>query len=245
MILTPLPPFDRGHVLVVDDNSDMRAYLSSLLAPFVTVECVCYGEAGLQSALQRVPWLVVSDVMMPRLDGFGLLSALRGHALTRSVPVILVSARAGEESRVDGLRAGADDYLVKLFSGKELVVRVQTQLELSRLRRGLEREVAARTHELQQAHEGLREAHASLQAAHERLRAEMAERVSVELELGTAHARARLMEGSTDGGDEAEAGDICSHAVPRGAEPAERSAWYGGTDARQAAGGSGVCMSTG
>jgi signal transduction histidine kinase len=88
---------------------------------------------------------VVADVMMPRLDGFGLLRELRGDPATRTIPVILLSARAGEEARVEGLAAGADDYVVKPFSARELVARVGGALELARVRReAAERERAAR-----------------------------------------------------------------------------------------------------
>ena len=73
--------------------------------------------------------------MMPELDGFGLLRELRDKSETRTIPIILLSARAGEESRVEGLDAGADDYLVKPFSARELIARVQTHLQLARVRR--------------------------------------------------------------------------------------------------------------
>src|SRR5690606_29753684 len=81
------------------------------------------------------PDLVVSDVMMPRMDGFELLAALRREPATREIPIILLCARAGEESRIEGLDAGADDYLVKPFSARELLARVNAHLEMARLRR--------------------------------------------------------------------------------------------------------------
>src|SRR5581483_4712779 len=79
--------------------------------------------------------LVLSDVMMPKLDGFGLLAGLRADPELRDIPIVLLSARAGEEARVAGIEAGADDYLVKPFSARELLARVGANLELSRLRR--------------------------------------------------------------------------------------------------------------
>ncbi|MGK3893807.1 response regulator transcription factor, partial [Enterococcus faecium] len=82
------------------------------------------GRDALESALERPPDLVLTDVMMPGLDGFGLLAALRAHERTKVLPVLLLSARAAEESRVEGLAAGADDYLVKPFSARELLARV-------------------------------------------------------------------------------------------------------------------------
>jgi PAS domain S-box-containing protein len=102
-------------------------------------------------ARRAVPSLVLTDVMMPNLDGFGLLRALREDPRTRSVPVVMLSARAGEESRVEGLSRGADDYLIKPFSAKELVTRVRTHLELGRLRLAAETERSRLVSLLEQA----------------------------------------------------------------------------------------------
>ncbi|GMU08239.1 ATP-binding protein [Corallococcus caeni] len=126
---------ERGHVLLADDNADMREYVSRLLGAHWTVEAVADGEAALQAARARPPDLILSDVMMPRLDGFGLLQALRADERTRTVPVILLSARAGEEAQEEGLNAGADDYLVKPFSTRDLLSRVTAQVTRSRLRK--------------------------------------------------------------------------------------------------------------
>ncbi|HUJ25582.1 MAG TPA: ATP-binding protein [Myxococcales bacterium] len=125
----------RARVLVADDNADMRDYLRRLIAPRWEVEVVPDGAAALASALARPPDLVLSDVMMPALDGFGLLRELRAHPQTAAVPVILLSARAGEEALVEGRAAGADDYMVKPFSARELEARIESQLALARLRR--------------------------------------------------------------------------------------------------------------
>jgi signal transduction histidine kinase len=130
---------ERSRILIADDNADMREYLRRLLAPQYDVEAVPDGEAAFQSALQRLPDLVVTDVMMPKLDGFGLLKALRGAARTATVPIMLLSARAGEESRLEGIAAGADDYVVKPFAARELVARVEARLLLSRMRRETEK----------------------------------------------------------------------------------------------------------
>jgi PAS domain S-box-containing protein len=134
----------RPRVLVADDNPDMRQYLSRLLGGAYEVEEVADGEAALAAARERPPDLMLADVMMPGLDGFGLLRELRADPRTRTVPVVLLSGRAGEESRVEGLAAGADDYLVKPFSARELLARVGTHLEMARLRR----EAARRENEL-------------------------------------------------------------------------------------------------
>lgn len=124
-----------GRILLADDNADMREYVRRLLSERWTVEAVGEGAAAFTAACERVPDLVLTDVMMPGMNGFELLQALRADPRTREVPVILLSARAGEESRVEGLEAGADDYLVKPFSARELTARVGAHLELARLRR--------------------------------------------------------------------------------------------------------------
>jgi signal transduction histidine kinase len=126
---------DRPRVLMADDNADMRQYVGRLLAEHYRVEAFPDGEAALSSALDQPPDLILTDVMMPRLDGFGLMKALRADPRTSSLPVIMLSARAGEESRVEGLESGADDYLVKPFSAKELLACVGAHLKINRLRR--------------------------------------------------------------------------------------------------------------
>jgi signal transduction histidine kinase len=126
---------ERASVLVADDNADMRDYLARLLAVRWNVQVATDGREALGKARDQPPDLVLSDVMMPVLDGVGLLKALRDHPRTSHIPVVLLSARAGEEAVLEGLQTGADDYLVKPFSARELVARVQTHLDLARLRR--------------------------------------------------------------------------------------------------------------
>jgi signal transduction histidine kinase/DNA-binding response OmpR family regulator len=133
----------RPRILLADDNADMREYVRRLLSERYEVETAADGEAALGAARARTPDLVLTDVMMPRLDGFGLLKALREDPATSVVPVILLSARAGEESRVEGIEAGADDYLVKPFAARELLARVGTHLDLARARREEEERTAA------------------------------------------------------------------------------------------------------
>jgi PAS domain S-box-containing protein len=132
-----------GHVLVADDNADMRQYLQRLLAPHYTVRAVGDGEAALAAAREDPPDLVVSDVMMPGLDGVQLLAALRADPRTSRIPVVLLSARAGQEAAVQGLAAGADDYLVKPFSAQELLARAGAHLQLGRARREAEERFTA------------------------------------------------------------------------------------------------------
>jgi signal transduction histidine kinase/DNA-binding response OmpR family regulator len=124
-------------ILVVDDNADMRDYLRQLLASW-RVETAPDGAAALAAAQASPPDLIVTDVMMPRLDGFELLRALRADARTRAIPVLMLSARAGEEARVSGLSAGADDYITKPFAARELTARVRSLLALARARREAE-----------------------------------------------------------------------------------------------------------
>jgi PAS domain S-box-containing protein len=124
-----------ARILFAEDNSDMRDYIRRLLAERYEVETVADGQAALERILANPPDLVLADVMMPRLDGFGLVHRLRADERTRTLPLIMLSARAGEEARVEGLNAGADDYLVKPFSARELLARVGTHLEMARLRR--------------------------------------------------------------------------------------------------------------
>ena len=113
----------------------MRDYLRRLLGVRYEVKAVADGQAALEAARRRRPDLILSDVMMPRLDGFGLLRELRGASDLRDVPVIMLSARAGEEANVEGLEAGAADYLVKPFSARELLARVRANLDLAALQR--------------------------------------------------------------------------------------------------------------
>jgi signal transduction histidine kinase len=127
----------RDRVLVADDNADMRDYLRHLLGEW-DVTTVSNGLVALEHAQSNPPQLIVTDVMMPGLDGFGLLRELRADPRTRAVPVLMLSARAGEEARVSGLDAGADDYVVKPFGAMELVARVRSLLTLSKARRDAE-----------------------------------------------------------------------------------------------------------
>jgi signal transduction histidine kinase len=141
-------------ILLIDDNADMRAYVSDLLRQQWTVEVAATGLEALDMLARRTPDLVLSDVMMPDLDGFALLHQLRSKPATRQVPIILMSARAGEAATVQGLEGGADDYLVKPFSARELLARVSAQLRMQQIRRqaqeALEATVQDRTRALQE-----------------------------------------------------------------------------------------------
>ena len=129
------PAEGRERILLADDNADMRDYVRRLLCGLYAVETVGDGQAALEAAWRQRPDLVLSDIMMPRLDGFGLLQALRNDSKLRDVPVIFLSARAGEVAKVEGLEAGADDYLSKPFNARELLARVRVNIDMATLRR--------------------------------------------------------------------------------------------------------------
>ncbi|WP_052273511.1 ATP-binding protein [Flavihumibacter solisilvae] len=122
---------ERYKVLVADDNRDMREYVTRLLSPHFEIVSAADGEDAYNKILSHKPDLLLSDIMMPGLDGFGLLEKIRQNPGLKLLPVILLSARAGEEAKVEGLEAGADDYLVKPFSAKELLARVEANIKIS------------------------------------------------------------------------------------------------------------------
>jgi PAS domain S-box-containing protein len=127
---------NRPLIIFADDNADMRAYVGRILEDRgYEVRTVADGAAALAAVREAAPDLVLSDAMMPLLDGFGLLRALRADPATAGLSVVLLSARAHEESQIEGIAAGADDYLVKPFSARELVARVDGAVRLARLRR--------------------------------------------------------------------------------------------------------------
>jgi signal transduction histidine kinase len=183
-----------GRLLVAEDNADMRDYLRSLLAPHWETQLVPNGKAALDAALDSPPDLVLSDVMMPEMDGVALLQALRADPRTSTVPVILISARAGDEARLLGLETGADDYLVKPFAAREVLTRVRTHLEMARARkasgeaaRALSETRASLMADLEQKHVALGSAYAELRETQSQL-VQSAKMASLgELVAGIAH----------------------------------------------------------
>ncbi|HZR10721.1 MAG TPA: ATP-binding protein, partial [Myxococcales bacterium] len=129
-----------ARILVADDNADMREYVVHVLAGRWNVEAVADGAAALDAARRLRPDLILTDIMMPGLDGFGLLREIRHDAALKTIPVIMLSARAGEDARIEGLEAGADDYVVKPFVARELVARVSTHLQLAAARETVQRD---------------------------------------------------------------------------------------------------------
>ncbi|HLH97865.1 MAG TPA: response regulator [Xanthobacteraceae bacterium] len=133
-------PAEGGRVLLADDNADMRAYVRRLLSSRFDVQAVADGQAAIEAIHKRKPDLLVADVMMPRLDGLGLVRAIRRNSALAELPVILLSARADDEARLEGLNAGADDYLTKPFNAHELIARVGANIKLAKMRRDAQRE---------------------------------------------------------------------------------------------------------
>lgn len=127
-----------SRILLADDNADMREYVYRLLSQYYSIETVADGEALLERVRKNRPDLIITDVMMPKLDGFELLKTLRADEKIATIPVILLSARAGEEARSEGMEAGADDYLTKPFSARELLACVRAHLSTAKLRQEAE-----------------------------------------------------------------------------------------------------------
>jgi DNA-binding response OmpR family regulator len=144
-VTAPVQPFDSGRVLLADDNADMRDYVSRLLALRFEVHAVSDGQAAIDAIRERTFDLVLADVMMPRLDGLGLVRKLRSDTAFADLPVILLSARADEQARLEGLNAGADDYLVKPFNAHELIARIGANIKLANLRREAAKQLRYRT----------------------------------------------------------------------------------------------------
>ncbi len=142
---------DKPIVLLVDDNADMREYVRTLLSGLFEVVLATNGQTALEEVERRIPDLVLTDVMMPEMDGFALLAALRKNPATAVLPVIMLSARAGEEARIGGIDAGADDYLTKPFTARELVARVEAQLKMARMRREAAEQKATFAREIDKA----------------------------------------------------------------------------------------------
>ena len=123
-------------VLIIEDNAQMRAYIRSCMdASIYHITEVADGAAGIAKAQEIVPDLIISDVMMPEKDGFEVTQAIRSHIATSHIPLILLTAKASEESRLEGISRGADAYLTKPFSPKELNLRIKKLIELRELLR--------------------------------------------------------------------------------------------------------------
>lgn len=142
MVSDPSTNLDDQYVLVVEDNADVRNYIASILSENYQVISAINGKEGVEKARKHVPDLIVSDLMMPEIDGIELCAQIKDNEKTSHIPVVLLTAKADQESKVDGLETGADDYLVKPFNEKELLVRVKNLIaQRIKLRERFERQV--------------------------------------------------------------------------------------------------------
>jgi signal transduction histidine kinase len=171
-----LPGFGK-RVLLADDNADMREYVRRLLmTQGYDVDLAEDGETALALARQAPPDLILTDVMMPKLDGFGVLRGIRSDVALASTPVLMLSARAGEEAKVEALDAAADDYLAKPFAARELLARVNSNIQMAAVRRDAERMLREQARKLESLNSTLEQ----------RVEAEVAERFKVEEALRQA-----------------------------------------------------------
>lgn len=136
-------------VLIVEDNPEVRTFIRQYLEPDYAVIEAVNGRDGFDKAAAAIPDLMICDVMMPELDGYELCHALKNDERTSHIPVILLTAMGGEENKLEGLQTGADDYLTKPFSSKELLARVKNLIaQRRRLRERFSREIVLKPSEI-------------------------------------------------------------------------------------------------
>jgi DNA-binding response OmpR family regulator len=117
-------------ILIVEDDEDIRAYISTFLKDSYNVITAVNGKTGVKKALKNIPDLIVSDVMMPQVNGFELCNTLKQNELTSHIPIILLTGKGGDESEFEGLTAKADDFITKPFKSKLLVTRIANLIAL-------------------------------------------------------------------------------------------------------------------
>jgi signal transduction histidine kinase/DNA-binding response OmpR family regulator len=146
------PDEDHLEVLVVEDNTDLRAFIIEALSSEYQVTAAFDGVGGFEKAESLIPDLIVSDVMMPRMDGYDLCKKLKTNDKTNHIPVILLTAKAAKENKLEGLRIGADDYLVKPFDEEELRIRIRNLITIrQKLQRKFRNEIRHRPKEIKVA----------------------------------------------------------------------------------------------
>ncbi|MCB9331862.1 MAG: response regulator [Lewinellaceae bacterium] len=123
---------DKPQLLIIEDNPDIIAYLRSILGKDYAIETAPDGQAGIDKALEQVPDIIITDVMMPEKDGYEVCQTLKTDERTSHIPIIMLTAKATEADRVTGLKTGADAYLMKPFNKEELQVRLEKLIELRR-----------------------------------------------------------------------------------------------------------------
>ncbi|MEO6720389.1 MAG: ATP-binding protein [Ferruginibacter sp.] len=122
-------------LLIVEDNKDLRVFIKEIVQQYYQVSEAANGKEGLEKAITEVPDIIVSDVMMPVMDGFAMAEKLRKDERTSHIPVILLTAKAGQQHKLEGLETGADDYLTKPFDARELLLRIQNLVNQRKLLR--------------------------------------------------------------------------------------------------------------
>ena len=133
---------DKSLILIVEDNSEVRSYIKENLEQNYRIEEAVNGEEGISKAIEKIPDLIITDVMMPKVDGFELCSKLKNDQRTSHIPIVILTAKSGDETKLDGLQIGADEFLAKPFSPRELEIRVGNLIHIRQLLREKYKEIS-------------------------------------------------------------------------------------------------------